>query len=92
MLIAEASVAMTASLGEVPVSITFDFGDGDAVRTGGDDAVTVELSRFEMFRSRLGRRTREQVRGLSWTGSDAAVDAVLDHWFIFGPSEHSIDE
>ena len=47
---------------------------------------------FELFRSRLGRRSREQVRSCDWTGSDDDIDAVLDSWFIFGPSLLPIDE
>jgi hypothetical protein len=45
-----------------------------------------------VFRSRLGRRTAEQVRALDWTGDAAAIDAVLDVWFLFGPSDVEIDE
>lgn len=49
-------------------------------------------TRFEMFRSRLGRRSRQQVRDAEWEGTDADIDAVLDHWFSFGPSPSPIEE
>jgi hypothetical protein len=39
-----------------------------------------------LFRSRLGRRSRQQVRSYDWQGSDADVEAVIDRWFSFGPS------
>ena len=60
-----------------------------------DSTSTVVLrgvSVFELFRSRLGRRSREQVRDYDWTGSDADIDAVLERWFNFGPSPLPIEE
>ena len=93
MVIVDCSNAMVASLAEVSVSIAIDFGGGDVVNTGhGDAAVSIAMSRFEMFRSRLGRRSREQVRSLPWDGDDAAIETVLDSWFLFGPSVDSIVE
>ena len=88
---------MLAGFAEVPVSIDVDLDDrsGATVRTGrGDAEVSVHLSAtsFEVFRSVLGRRTSDQVRGLDWTGDAGAVDAVVREWFRFGPSEIPIDE
>ena len=45
-----------------------------------------------MFRSRLGRRSLDQVRALDWAGDEEAVDAVMAAWFTFGPNEIAIVE
>jgi uncharacterized protein (TIGR03083 family) len=61
---------------------------GASVRRG----VTVPdgLSDFEVFRSRLGRRSLAQVRAYAW--AEPPDDAQLTGWFIFGPSLVDIDE
>jgi uncharacterized protein (TIGR03083 family) len=73
-----------------PIAITFDDGataempgDGDPIELGG-------LSQFEFVRSRLGRRTRDQVAAYDW--SEPPGDGVLSKWFAFGPSEMPIVE
>lgn len=84
-----------ASVGGVGVRLTVELADGRVVVSGDSDRSAVELrsvSVFELFRSRLGRRSREQVRGYDWTGSDADVEAVLERWFNFGPSPLPIVE
>lgn len=48
------------------------------------------ISGFELFRSRLGRRSRGQVRAYDWV--EPPSDEVLDDWFLFGPSELDITE
>lgn len=81
---------------DAPVRIVIEFADGSNVTTGDPtSAATVVLrgaTRFELFRSRLGRRSRQQVRDAAWVGTDADIDAVLDHWFSFGPSSSPIEE
>ena len=94
-IIADAAPALLANLAEVPVSIAVDLGDGTTVHAGqgkADASVGLSTNRFEVFRSVLGRRTPEQVRGLEWTGEPAAIDTVVGAWFRFGPSETPIDE
>lgn len=85
-----------ASVSGAGVRLRVELDDGRTVVSGdGDDSSTVVLSGvsvFELFRSRLGRRSREQVRAYDWTGSDADIDAVLARWFSFGPSPLPIDE
>jgi hypothetical protein len=87
-----------ASFAEVdaPVRVVIEIADGTAIVTGDVDAAsTVTLrgmSRFELFRSRLGRRSREQMRSADWAGAQADIDAVLDRWFGFGPSPSPIVE
>jgi uncharacterized protein (TIGR03083 family) len=68
------------------------FDDGTVVTVPGG-AATVSLtgvSPFEMTRSRLGRRTPDQVR--SWAWSEPLTDGELAAWFVFGPAEAPIDE
>ncbi len=85
-----------ASVGGVGVRVTVELVDGRVVVTGNTDGasgvVVRGVSVFELFRSRLGRRSREQVRDYDWTGSDADIDAVLERWFNFGPSPLPIVE
>lgn len=50
-------------------------------------AVTVDAADFELFRGRLGRRTREEVSAFAWSADPAPY---LDTFFLFGPTEHSI--
>jgi len=47
---------------------------------------------FEVFRSRLGRRSRSQLDDYDWVGEPDAVAAVRDAWFAFGPAEQPIIE
>ena len=69
---------------------------GRPIRSGpaaGPAAVTLEwITPFELFRSRPGRRSREQMRAWSWVGDDADIEAVLDVWAFFGPTEEPIVE
>ena len=94
-IIAIAVPAMLANFADVPVSIDVALDSDVTVRTGRSDAArTVRLSttRFEIFRSVLGRRTPDQVRGLDWTGEPTAIDTVVRAWFTFGPSDTPIAE
>jgi hypothetical protein len=85
-----------ASVGGAGVRLTVELDDGRVVVSGDTDgAASVALqgvSPFELFRSRLGRRSRAQVRDYDWTGNDADIDAVLARWFGFGPSPLPIVE
>jgi hypothetical protein len=78
------------------VRVTVELDDGRVVVSGDPDGVASvvlrDVSVFELFRSRLGRRSREQVLDYDWTGSDADIDAVLARWFNFGPSPLPIVE
>lgn len=94
-IIDDAAVALLGSLSEVPVIITVDFGDGTSRvtgRPGSEAGVGLSISKFELFRSRLGRRTAQQARSMAWSGPSAAIDAVLAKWFVFGPSQIEIIE
>lgn len=86
--------SLDATLADVGTRISITFDDGSVHEIGPADAPTagVRLSKFEMFRSRLGRRSADQVRAFDWSGDDDAIDAALGGWFMFGPSEVAIDE
>jgi uncharacterized protein (TIGR03083 family) len=85
-----------ASVGGVAVRVTIELDDGRVVVSGDTDGVPSVVLRgvslFELFRSRLGRRSREQVLDYDWIGSDADIDTVLARWFNFGPSPLPIVE
>jgi uncharacterized protein (TIGR03083 family) len=85
-----------AAVRGVGVRVTVELDDGRVVVSGDPDGVASVVLRnvsvFELFRSRLGRRSREQVLDYDWTGSDADIDAVLARWFNFGPSPLPITE
>ncbi len=73
---------------------TVEFQDGTARHGGtvdgpGNPLVLRGVSQFEIFRARLGRRSRKQVEAYDW--SDDPGD-LLDHWFIFGPSATAVIE
>ena len=57
------------------------------IAAAGLPPVTIEVSDFEMFRARLGRRTREQVCALGWSADPAPY---LDTFFLFGPTDHPV--
>ncbi len=81
-------------LGEVPVELTVETTDIGALRSGGaGPTVTLRnVTGFDVFRSRLGRRSRTQVTSWDWSGDADAIATTLDHWFGFGPSENDVDE
>ena len=85
-----------AAVPNAPSRVVIEFVDGSTVMTGdvtsGSTVTLRGTSRFELFRSRLGRRSRQQVRHADWVGTDADIEAVLDHWFSFGPSALPIEE
>jgi len=94
-IIDDAAAALITGFTDLPIALTVEFDDGAALDGGDPDAdTTVRLAttRFEIFRSRLGRRTPGQLRSLDWSGDDAAIDQVVGAWFQFGPSEIEIVE
>jgi uncharacterized protein (TIGR03083 family) len=85
-----------ATFDDLHVRFVVEFDDGRSVTSGHADAPTAVtlggVSRFELLRSRLGRRTRDQVLAYEWAGEPAAVEQILDRWFAFGPADHPIHE
>lgn len=89
------SARMLGWLDEVPVSLTVQLADGRSVEAGQSDSaerVRLSTSDFEIFRSRLGRRSRDQVRSFDWSGSPTGIDALVANWFTFGPSDVAVEE
>jgi uncharacterized protein (TIGR03083 family) len=63
---------------------------GPAAGGGTGAAVTsVEVGAFELFRSRLGRRTPAQVAAYRWRGDPTPF---LAGWFLFGPATTAVVE
>lgn len=57
---------------------------------GGENPETsVEMSWFEIGRIVSGRRSREQVKALAWSGDP---EPWLEHLFVFGPRETALVE
>lgn len=75
---------------DAPTRVLIEFVDGTTVATGDVTAATAVTlrgaTRFGLFRSRLGRRSRQQVREYDWSGADADIEEVVEMWFGFGPS------
>jgi len=72
----------------VPVCVTVEDAE---FRAGPDDEPVLGLrtTRFEAFRWRMGRRSRDQLAALDWSGDPAPV---LDHLVVFGPARADIVE
>ena len=55
----------------------------------GEPTLGLTTTRFEAFRWRMGRRSRDQLAALDWSGDPAPV---LDHLVVFGPARTDIVE
>jgi uncharacterized protein (TIGR03083 family) len=51
--------------------------------------LTLATTRFEAFRWRMGRRSRNQLAALGWSGDPAPV---IDHLVVFGPAACDVVE
>lgn len=94
-VIGDAAELILLPLADLPVGLTIAYDDASEHVVGPSNApssATLSISKFEMFRSRLGRRTLAQVRAFDWGGDRAAIDTVIAAWFMFGPSEIVVDE
>jgi uncharacterized protein (TIGR03083 family) len=60
-------------------------------RSGPDGGVEISLrtTRFDALRWRTGRRSRVQLAAMDWSGDSTRV---LDHLYLFGPSDDDIVE
>jgi uncharacterized protein (TIGR03083 family) len=63
--------------------------DGEQTVGSGDPVMTLETSRFELFRAALGRRSRPQVEAL-FRGGDAGP--YVAPFVLFGPADGDITE
>jgi uncharacterized protein (TIGR03083 family) len=78
--------------GEFARALRFELADGDSLECAGagEPLIAVGLTRFELLRSRLGRRSARQVAAWRWT--EPAPDEVVRNWFVFGPAVRDIVE
>lgn len=73
-----------------PVALTVRMGGRTFEhRDGGDPGLALDTDAFEVFRFRLGRRSRRQLAAMAWTGDPAPL---LDSLTVFGPSPLDIIE
>ena len=72
------------------VAVTFDDGATSTIPGDGASVELAGVNSFEFARSRLGRRTPDQVR--SWSWSEPLTDDELAAWFVFGPAVAPIEE
>jgi hypothetical protein len=75
---------------DIEGTITVDLGEETvrSARKPGPDYL-LRTGPFEVFRFRLGRRSRDQVAGLDWS---CDPHDVLDDLFIFGPADAPLAE
>jgi uncharacterized protein (TIGR03083 family) len=80
----------------VPLRVTVEDAEflagpsGDGAGRGRDEpALGLTTTRYEAFRWRMGRRSRDQLAALDWSGDPAPV---LDHLVVFGPARTEIIE
>jgi len=78
--------------GSVGPAVIIEPTDADPVTmAGAGDPITLRgVARFDVVRSRLGRRSRDQVAAWDWSGP--VPDELLDNWFAFGPAIDPIIE
>ncbi len=94
-IIDDAAELMLLPLSDLPAGLVVTYDDGSEHVIGSSDAssnATLSISKFDVFRSRLGRRTLGQVQAFEWGGDPAAIDTAIAAWFLFGPSEIVVDE
>jgi uncharacterized protein (TIGR03083 family) len=72
----------------VPVRVTVEDAEF-RIGPDGDPVLGLRTTRFEAFRWRMGRRSRNQLAALDWSGDPAPV---LDHLVVFGPARTDIIE
>jgi uncharacterized protein (TIGR03083 family) len=92
-IVRECAEALLGNLAALPISLSVAFHDGSVIDAGaGGPAIALTTSRFEVFRSMLGRRSVHQVRALDWSGDADAIETAVGGWFTFGPSDLEIIE
>jgi uncharacterized protein (TIGR03083 family) len=72
----------------VPVRVTVEDAEF-RIGQDGEPALGLRTTRYEAFRWRMGRRSRDQLAALDWSGDPAPV---LDHLVVFGPAGTDIIE
>ncbi len=85
-----ALAALATTPTAIPVEIVLTDGRKFVAGAGSPQLTVSRLQPFEVFRSRLGRRSAHQVRAYGWSAPPS--DALLASWFLFGPNDHDIVE
>jgi len=79
-----------------PFPMVIELNDGrvanGGIADGGAGVRLRDMSTFELFRSRLGRRSPAQVRAYNWEGSEENIETLIVGWSMFGPAEIDIVE
>jgi uncharacterized protein (TIGR03083 family) len=87
-----AMAPLLASVLAPPVAVRVVTEHGEYL-AGGDGArvepLTLSTSEFELFRWRMGRRSRSQLAAMDWSGDPSAVIGELT---IFGPADRDVRE
>lgn len=84
---------------DVPFPLEVEM-DGEVITNGHpelgryphEEVVLRAMTPFEVFRSRLGRRSRAQVEEYRWSGLPDRISCLIDQWFMLGPSTIAIHE
>lgn len=77
---------------DLEATVEVDLGDVVAVTQAKPGSTyRLEATPFEVFRFRLGRRSREQVQALDWS-PEPPPDKVVDQLFMFGPATAPVIE
>ena len=86
-VLADGFLASATNAGLPSLRIVTDEGDelGPSVAD-----VTLRVSRYELFRAMLGRRSAGQVALFDWGGVNGSAYAT--HLFVFGPRELDLTE
>jgi uncharacterized protein (TIGR03083 family) len=72
----------------VPLRVTVEDAEF-RVGPAGEPELGLRTTRYEAFRWRMGRRSRDQLAALDWSGDPAPV---LDHLVVFGPARADVIE
>jgi len=72
----------------VPLRVTVE-GTRFQVGPEGEPALELSTTWYEAFRWRMGRRSRNQLAALDWSGDPSPV---LDHLVVFGPARADVIE
>jgi uncharacterized protein (TIGR03083 family) len=73
----------------LPVKIVTERGEYTVGAAGGEPALTLSTSEYDLFRWRMGRRSQAQLAAMNWSGDPSAILAMLT---VFGPATSDIVE
>jgi hypothetical protein len=74
---------------EAPVPVRIVTEHGEYLVGGDQPTLTLSTSEYELFRWRMGRRSRAQLAAMDWSGEPSGV---LDQLTVFGPAPGDVVE